>query len=131
MSSYEAMASSNYFRVRDLRRFRTAVAATRLPLRIESAIEGGDILLRLTCEAADGWPKRTADGWYDFDVADFVAPHLADGWVAIFEEIGHETSRYVNGYAVAVNNLGQKREVGLYEINDLAKQLGEHITVAS
>jgi len=66
--------------------------------------------------------------WRATDFVAELADHLADGWVAILMEVGHEQSRYLVGYAVAVNSAGETVTVDLDSIHALAERLGEHVT---
>jgi hypothetical protein len=59
-----------------------------------------------------------------------LALHLADEEVAVLQEVGAENLRFVNGYAIAVNNKGERRDISLENIYDLAKELGSNITKA-
>jgi hypothetical protein len=80
--------------------------------------------------AGDGLPSERvvtdADGMEEYVEVDFVdelAVHLADHEVAIMMETGYEKMRYLVGYAIAVNNKKERREIGLAQIYELAKQL--------
>jgi hypothetical protein len=57
---------------------------------------------------------------------DFVgelAGHLADHEVMIIVGNGYEKMRYLTGFAVAINNKGERRQVTVEDIYELAKQL--------
>lgn len=54
---------------------------------------------------------------------DILQRHLADGEVGVLVEAGFEKMRYAAGYAVAINNQGERRTVNIDEIYDLAKEL--------
>ena len=56
----------------------------------------------------------------EVDVIDLVATHLTPGEVAVFQSIGNEKLRYVNGVAVAINADGDRVTVTLDDIYDLA-----------
>jgi hypothetical protein len=66
----------------------------------------------------------------DFDFIGELAPHLADGYVAVVVEIGAEGLRCLNGNATAVNNQGEIKQVSLGDIYDLAKGMGATVTQA-
>ena len=66
---------------------------------------------------------------YHATVFQIVAERLTDGEVAVFMEAGHERL-YVVGFAVAINNKFETREVSLDGIYELATELGPNVTVA-
>lgn len=85
--------------------------------------EEGRLGLLETC--GEGWPGYC---WYhhdesdeevyveDFDIVAETARHLAEGEVAVFQEVGAEKARYVTRWAAAVNHLGQKISVTIDDI---------------
>jgi len=91
-------------------------------LEAEEEFEGRD----LTEAEIEKMKKKMgvdADGYCKVSLIDNIAELLVDGEVAIFYEIGNEKLRYLTGYAVAVNNKGERREVSLYSIEEIAKEL--------
>ena len=81
----------------------------------------------------DGWPGSRVndqDGVEGIDLAAELSTHLQDGWVAVLMEAGSEKSRYVIGWALAVNSKGETRQVYLQDIYALAGQIGERVTRA-
>ena len=66
----------------------------------------------------------------EIDFMEELGLYLADEEVAVLQECGSENLRYVNGYAIAVNNKGERREISINKIYDLAKELGSKITRA-
>ncbi len=105
------------------------------PLDVE-IVTGGDNpgLVALLSNADDGWPTgrwdEATDTEEEVDVAELVAAHLDDGWVAVLLEAGHEKLRYLVGHATAINAAGETRQIRLDEIYELAGQLGPHLTRA-
>lgn len=70
----------------------------------------------------------------DVELPDFMetlAEYLPDGEVLIWTHIGSEGNKYMNGYALAINNQGQTRGVELTDIYSLAKELGTTVTEPS
>ncbi len=131
MANYYASARSNYFRVKDLAAFRAAMT----PLSVEVVGNDDDPQqVALLSDDEAGWPSgywdEASDTDVEVDVAELVAGHLADGWVAVFMEAGHEKLRYVAGCATAINAAGQVRQIRLDDIYGLAKQLGPNVTLA-
>ena len=124
MANFYATARSNYFKVKDLEAFKKH--AGKMCLEVH---EDGDGLVmvhpdecRIDC---GGWPSSFYGELEDseFDVADEISQHLADGEVAIFMESGHEKLRYVSGIALAINSAGETKKVDMDDIHGLAKEL--------
>jgi hypothetical protein len=131
MANYYATARSNYFRVKDRAAFNEAI--TTLPdLSVVDDAEGRVALL---CDQGDGggWPSGHFDDndeYVEADVPAIVAEHLAADEVAVFMEAGAEKLRYVSGSAIAINGAGERREVALRDIYDLAAELGANVSEA-
>ena len=68
------------------------------------------------------------DETIEFDLLEELAPHLAKDEVAIIMESGAEKLRYVVGYAGAINYRGERVDISLDAIYNLAKKLGKNIT---
>lgn len=134
MANYYGYARTNYFAVKDAQAFKDDLEM--FPVRIiEQPIEGGETLYGFLDDNADGsgldWSyyDDEADEDIEIDWTALLAKHLADGAVAIIMEVGHEKYRYLQGWAMAVNNKGETRQVNLaQDIDTLAKELGENIT---
>lgn len=132
MANYYANARSNYFRVTDREKFATRMEA----FPDVSVHDGKDGSLCLLADQGDGggWPScafdSETDDYVEADLFGVVAQHLAEGEVAVFLEAGAEKLRYICGFAVAINARGERREVGLNDIYDLAAELGPNVTQA-
>ena len=116
---YTGIARTNYFGVKDANAF-IAWTETLNGIRVERR---GDLFALLTEE---GWPSsRSTDDCDDeeLDIVQEVIPHIADGVVAIFMEIGNEGLRYLVGIATAVNNRAETCQVTLDSIYKLAQDL--------
>ena len=75
--------------------------------------------------------KADADPYEEFDFMEELAPHLADGSIAVVVASGAEKMRYVCGWASAVNNTGKQVYININSIYDLAKkELGGEATPA-
>lgn len=62
--------------------------------------------------------------WIAQDVPQVVSRHLAPGQVAVFHALSIQSRmEWLSGYALAINSAGERREVSLYDINDLAAEL--------
>lgn len=139
MANWYGFGRSNYFRVRDVEAFKNAVDDLDVEvITDEVKNDAGQVEVLFGLLARDsnsgGWPSsrwdEEAEDWVDIDVAEIVAEHLADGEVAIFQEVGAEKLRYVTGRATAINNKRERREISIDGIYDLAKDLGPNVTKA-
>lgn len=140
MANWQGSARSNYFAVKDEAAFREW--ATKRELTVATNRDHKDLFALLANGTDDGgWPTSAyvepnedndPDGYVEFDIVQEVADsHLADGHVAVFLEVGAEKLRYVTGFAVAINNKGERKELTLGSIYDLATPLGDKITEAT
>lgn len=128
MANYIAIARSNAFRVKDSEAL--LAWAETLPGVTAEAVHGDPdrfVLLMLEEDCA-GWPtvRESEDDLHgeEFDLVSELAGHLAEGSVAVLEEVGHEKLRYLIGYAVAVNHLGEEIYVSLDEVYERAEAEG-------
>ena len=136
MANYYSSARTNYFRVKDVDAFNkwikqfsgleTIVHETEGTIGV--LFEDGVPRLRLETEKFADGSEHDVDVEVDF--MEELALHLADNEVAILQEAGAEKLRYINGYAIAVNNKGERRQISIDKIYDLAKELGSNITRA-
>jgi hypothetical protein len=60
----------------------------------------------------------------EIDVARELSEHLAEGSVAVLEEVGAERLRYLNGWAQAVDHRGEKITVTLDDVYAKAREAG-------
>jgi hypothetical protein len=131
MANYIAAARSNYFRVNDEAAFEAALEGLEVELIRDSA---GRVGLISTQADDAGWPSSVYDeetGEHEeIYVPGIVSEHLADDEVAVFIEVGHEKMVYLSGFALAINNQGETREVSLSAIYPLARELGQSVTEA-
>lgn len=129
MANYYAAARSNYFTVDDPEALRAALSGLDIELLADDDNDPNRVVLLCTNEG--GWPSWRYDEENDEDIEvdlpALVAPHLAEGQVAVLIESGAEKLRYVAGAAIAVNKRGDRVCVSLEDIYDQAKDLGTHI----
>lgn len=129
MANYYATARTNSFEVKDIDAFLKALE----PLEVDIHRKGEAFILLGSDPDSGCLPHGSTDEegeWVDLDFPQLVAPHLKDGWVAIFIEAGAEKLRYIHGSAVAVNNKEEYRWINLTDIYGLAKELGDKVTPA-
>lgn len=128
MANYMGSARSNHFRVRDEAAFLHWVES--LPGVMARMDDGNPERFALLVEDGDGggWPnwryeERTEDEG-ELDIYAELAGHLADGEVAILQEVGAEKLRYLVGYAVAVNYRGETLAVSIDDIYAKVRNAG-------
>ena len=122
MANYVCTCRSNYFRVKDVKKFQEWVGkyAVEMRINVENLALVPDETLALFGTDPDGagWPCFNPETGEQIDFFTEVSEHLKDGEVAIFMEAGHEKLRYVTGIAVAVNHKGDCTSVTLDDIYD-------------
>jgi hypothetical protein len=138
MANYEAFCRSNYFQVKDEDEFLKYIK-TRNAVSSKHETKG----FMVHSENENGWPSylqpdkddpeynEDAPDGYVIDFFNEISSHLTDDSVAIFIEAGHEKLRYLCGYAVAINSMGDTQIVDLDDIYTKAKLLGSSITAAT
>jgi len=134
MATYTSSARTNYFRVKDVNAFNKWIKQFS---GLETIVQERQGTVGILFD--DGVPTYrwgTIEGdeidfnEVEIDFMEELALHLADEEVAVLQEVGAENLRFVNGYAIAVNNKGERRDISLENIYDLAKELGSNITKA-
>ncbi|HEU5223139.1 MAG TPA: hypothetical protein VFU07_05585 [Candidatus Lumbricidophila sp.] len=153
MANYVSQCRTNYFQIKDLDAFKNDLELLGIKLDTWQSRYPEFILDEPENKPAgtialfsyEGWPSLDEDsicfslGIDDNEdisllplgqllakvetIFDLVALHLADESIAVFEEVGFEKMRYLYGAAIAVNSKGERREVLLGNIYDLAKEL--------
>ena len=126
MANYVGVGRSNAFRVADSEKFLQWLQ-TVPDVR---AVEEGENTYVLLCESDQGgWPFIRYEGEdaedEEFDIFLELSDHLAEGQVAVLEEVGSEKLRVLVGYAVAVNHLGQTVTVNIDDVYELAAEKWE------
>jgi hypothetical protein len=133
MSNYQAAARTNYFRCKDILTLKADLRALGLSDAILVSERGpeGMIMLRSETEACD-WPTCTGDGRdddddneievADFDIVDFLVPHLAHDEVAVVMEVGFNGISDLVGWSQAVSAQGKQVMVSLTDIYDHAHE---------
>lgn len=127
MANYVGSARSNCFRVRDEATFLSWVET--LPGVVARRENGNPGRFVLLVEDGDdgGWPNwRYVDEGEDekVDLYGELAAHLAEGEVAVLQEVGAEKLRYLVGYAVAVNHRGEKLAVSIDDVYERVRAAG-------
>lgn len=128
MANYYTSARTNYFTVTNEDAFRKWAcqfpSAYVIHRKHEDVSQFGFLF-----DEDDGVPSHFFDQNDEEQEVDFMAElaaFLPDGVVAILISVGAEKLRYVNGYAMAINNKLESREIGLDRIYALAAELGQY-----
>lgn len=130
MANYYSSARTNYFRVKDVDAFNAWAKEYEDNYRVE-VVDKEDTFSILFDNESGVPTSREVDGSYDeIDFMDELSKHLADDEVAILHQAGAEKLRYINGYAIAVNNKSERRTISLDDIYTFAKELGKNVTLA-
>lgn len=137
MANYAGYARSNYFRVRDTAEFLGWVET--LPGVVARRDDGDQERFVLLVEDADGsgWPNwryyEEVEDEEEIDLFAELAEQLAEGEVAVLQEIGAEKLRYLVGYAVAVNHRGETLSVSIDEVYQKVQEAGwgDHVSTAT
>jgi hypothetical protein len=137
MANYYGQARTNYFQVKDLKAWRKELGDYPVEL-IETKDDAGTIRVGFMDANQDGggldwsWWDFETDDDVEIDWTDILARHLADNEVAILMEVGSEKYRYLTGWAMAVNNKKETREISLSkDIMAVAQELGDNVTGAT
>lgn len=123
MANYYETARTNYFRVKDEAAFRAFMDTVPGSEVHGSSTKPGMFCVLFTEDGVSSsrFNEETED-WDEFDFMEELAPHLADKSIAVLEATGAEKLRYVCGYAVAINNKGERISININEIYKLATE---------
>jgi hypothetical protein len=130
MANYYATARTNYFKVKDVEKFKEL--CEHLDVQF---IQDGD-KVGFLCSHGDQagfpsyyWDEETQE-YVDIDLLSDISKHLVKGEVAVLMEAGAEKFRYITGYAQAVNSEGDVCQITLDDIYKKAQEElgGENIT---
>ena len=133
MANYYGTGRSNYVKVTDVDKFKALCKERGLsPIQSEDDItlhcalsdnEDGDINNYGYIDGEDELAEFP-------DFIDEVAKILCDDEVFIWVHVGSEKMRYVSGYTVAINSIGERKVINLSDIYEIAKELGKNISQA-
>jgi len=134
MANWYGSARSNYFAVKDEAAFRAWAAKRGLEVweEMEEKPADGKDPRKLFGVAPDdavndsgGWPTVDFGADEDNDEVDLIAELaelIQDNQIVVFEQIGSEKLRYLNGHATAFNSAGERIDLDLDDIYDQAKR---------
>jgi hypothetical protein len=133
MANYYESARSNYFFVKDIEAFEAELNGSGLEISTKKIGDLTQVCLLADIEQAGAffefYDPETFES-IELDWTGIFKRHLVDNQVAIIMGAGAEKLRYINGWAEAYNNKGEKRVIGLSDIYKLAEELGSEITRA-
>src|SRR4051794_14568568 len=112
MANWWGSSRSNYFRVKDLDRFKSWAEDIE---EINILYTGGG-LVAISGKYYGGWPHVRGEECDSFDLFQELSQHLADGEIAVLIEAGAEKLCYITGHAVAVTSRGEKVSLSLEQI---------------
>ena len=112
MANYYGTARTNYFKVKDLEAFKTAISALSSELELVEAESGVAVL----SNGESGWPYLQGPDDDELSIREVITPHLQPGSIVVLMESGAENLRYVNGVAVEFDHTGKSVSVNLEEI---------------
>lgn len=118
MANYYCSARSNYFRVNDEAAFRIWAASHEVEIVTSPKHPGMFALLANTESGAFPWYDDENDAERDF--AAELSRHLAEGSVAVLLEAGAEKLRYIHGHAIAIDAEGEREQLFLDDIYEMA-----------
>lgn len=127
-------ARTNYFQVNDLDAFREAIAPVNRGSEVIIIDDSSEQGICLLCKEEEGLPCFYYDeeegDLVEFDLLSIIGEHLKEGSVAILVELVADKMRVLFGAARAINSAGERRSVSLFDIDKLAEELGENVTLA-
>lgn len=129
MANYYGFGRSNYFKVKDIEDFKRLLANSECtPIwkgsKKLSEIDTSD-LVGFLCTSEDGQP--TADE--DVDFFNQLSTILDQNYVVIFQSIGNEKLRYLNGYSIAIDARGNQLHISLDDIYGKAQSHFDNETI--
>ena len=134
MANYYGTTRTNYFRVKDADAFNkwieqfSGIEIIKKDGTVGLLFDDGMPTIRWVTQKEENGDEKDVE--VEIDFMDELAEHLADDEVAVLQEAGAEKMRYINGYAIAINNKKETKQINLDDIYALAKELGSNITKA-
>jgi hypothetical protein len=117
MSNYEEQARSNYFKVKDVAKYKELLEKYYLQL-IERKDEG--LVGFLAHDGIPSWDNETDE---EIDFMLLLSKHLVKDEVAIVTGNGNEGMGYLSGFAEAINSNGRRTSISINDIYTKAIKL--------
>ena len=119
MANFYGSSRTNYFRVKDEAAFEAFAEKYRCQVIRDVA---GRVGLLPGDWTDDGtFPSYDPDEDEELDFLGMISDHLAEGSIAIIEQVGAEKLRYLSGYAEAIDHEGERVSVNISDIVDKAR----------
>ena len=110
MANYYASFRSNYFKVKDIEKFKVWLSGFYgLELFESGEIDYAFGFGSMDAGLPSGRHDEELDDFVEIDFIDELSKHLAEGEVAIVQECGSEKLRYLIGYSVVVDWQGKQK----------------------
>lgn len=122
MANYYSSARSNYFKVKNVKSFQDQFIDVFGGMTL---IKDNEERVGFLVHDENGIPSHAIDqegNELDLDFDTELSKHLQDGEVAIYQEVGAEKLRYLNGYSTAVNSKGKSVSISISDIYKLAQE---------
>ena len=123
MATYYGTGRSNYFKVKDVEKFKSLLDRSECDLiwkgsKTSDELDSSDLVgfIPLTEDGQVFIPEDQETNFWD-DVSSL----LQEGQILIFQSVGSEKTRYINGISLAINCKGDILEFSLDEIYERAK----------
>ena len=147
MANYYERARTSYFAVKDAEKFRewieslpgnNGIVEDTAGAKKVAGVDPNTPLYAIIFDEESGVPSwrtvaRSVHGEdegetddQEIDIASELSEHLADGWVAEIRAIGYEKMRYLVGWSLIVNSVGETKTLNLNDIDPA--NLGPHST---
>jgi hypothetical protein len=129
--NYTLQSRTNYFRVRDPKRFERWCRYFGIRFWKEQKITGrDDIFYALGKDDGEGWPTTHPETDEEIDFETELMKHLDPRDIAVSIQTGAEGLRFLDGYAVALHADGRTVQVQLYDIYEKAQMVfGPRVTI--
>lgn len=130
MANYVSICRSNYFKVRDDKRFIRWCAFWGLEHWADTpkGLEG--TYHAIARDDGEGWPSMHPETCADIDFEAELQKHLLPETVAILVSADHEGLRFVGGHATALHADGRSEYISLRHILDKAREaFGPDVTI--
>ena len=126
MANYYGKGRSNYFKVKEPDAF--VKALEEFPDLEYHRDNEGRFMIMDSNPNGGGWPtslyNEKSDDYIDLDLPGVIAKHLDDDAVAVLMEVGSEKYRFLLGWAVAINNKGERETINISDIYEKSEKPG-------
>jgi hypothetical protein len=130
MANYVSICRSNYFKVKDPKRFARWCAFFGIAHWAETpqGLEG--LHVAMASDSGDGWPSSHPETANDIDFEGELQQQLYPDTVAILISAEHEGLRFVGGHASALHADGRSEYISLRDIYAMARNaFGPDVTI--